>query len=389
VSAPTTARAGELLDWMRGRTDDMCATAEKLVAAESPTGDAAGIDRATGYLGARLEALGFRLRTVAGVAGNHLLAVPRSRDRAAPVQLMIGHIDTVWPRGTIDSMPCRRDHDRLLGPGVLDMKGGLVQMLYALEALGEAGVALPATPLVFVNCDEETGSRDSTRHVRRLARASARAFVLEPADGPRGALKTTRKGVGRFTVRIEGHAAHAGLSPGEGASAILEMSHLVQELFQLNDPERGVTVNVGTVDGGLGANVIAPTVVAEVDVRAWTQADADRVEERIRDLAPTNPRCAIRVDGGFGRPPMEQTDRNEALWRRAVSAARALDLDIARAGVGGASDANTTTRYTATLDGLGAVGQGAHAVDEQLVITRMPERAALLAVLLASGLEGP
>jgi glutamate carboxypeptidase len=286
-------------------------------------------------------------------------------------------------------MPFRHDGGRLFGPGVFDMKGGLVQMLFALKGLHALGVETAASPVVFVNSDEETGSRGSRRHLRHLARAAARAFVMEPADGPRGALKTARKGVGHFSISVHGRAAHAGLSPDEGASAILEMSHLVQELFEMNAPEQGVTVNVGTVDGGLGANVIAPRVTVEVDVRAWTQDEADQVERGIRALAPRDSRCAIEVTGGFGRPPMEPSERNMALWRHAESIAGDLGIEIEQAAVGGGSDANITNSLTPTLDGLGAVGQGAHAADEQLVVSHMPQRAALLAGLLASPLEGP
>jgi len=387
VSALVTAKASELVPWMQDHTAAMCELTRRLVEIESPTGDAAGVGRALAVIEAELVRLGFHVRSLAGPGGGHLLAMPAARQRKLPPQLLMGHIDTVWPRGTAETMPLRADGGRLFGPGVLDMKGGLVQMLFALEALHALGIPPGTTPVVFVNSDEEIGSPDSSRHVRRLARAAARAFVMEPADGPRGAIKTARKGVGKFSIMVHGRAAHAGLRPDEGASAILEMSHLVQGLFELNAPERGITVNVGTLDGGLGANVVAPQVVAQVDVRTWTAADAEEVERLIRGLSPRDPRCAIEVSGGFGRPPMEPTDRNEALWRRAMGVARELSIEIEQASVGGGSDANTTSRYTATLDGLGAVGQGAQAADGQLVIFHMPERAALLAGLLASPLE--
>jgi len=389
VTASRSVRGTELMAWMLERTEAMCDLAKTLVEVESPTGDGPGVAEALGVLATELEALDFRVRMVRGGVTEHLLASPAGRARGRPLQLLLGHIDTVWPRGVSRTMPFRRAAGRLHGPGILDMKGGLAQLLFALKGIRELGLALPATPVVFVNSDEETGSKDSTRHIQRLARSAARAFVVEPADGPRGAIKTARKGVGRYRIKVHGRAAHAGLSPQDGASAILEMSHLVQELFDLNDPEQGVTVNVGTIDGGLGANVVAPTVVAEVDVRAWTEADAARVARGINALTPTNPRCEVHIDGRFGRRPMEPTERNQALWSNALQIAAELDVEIRQARVGGGSDANTTSRFTATLDGLGAVGQGAHADDEQLVVAAMPERAALLAALLTSALDEP
>lgn len=378
--------AQELTGWIRGKREDMCDLAQALVEIESPTGDPRGIDRALDRVAHELVAMDYRVRVVGGGETNHLLAAPADRDKGQPIQLLIGHIDTVWPQGTLATMPFRSDQRRLYGPGVLDMKGGLVQMLFALRALRDLAIGLAATPVVFINSDEETGSRDSTRHLVRLGQAASRAFVLEPADGPTGALKTARKGVGRFRVAVRGRAAHAGLSPGDGASAILEMSHLVQRLFELNAPDRGVTVNVGTIDGGLGANVVAPRVVAEVDVRTWTEADATRVSQSIEALTVTNPQCAITIEGGFNRPPMELTPRNLRLWDCAETLAEQLGIALDRSEVGGGSDANTTSQHAATLDGLGAVGHGAHADDEQAVIDAMPERAALLAGLLASPL---
>jgi glutamate carboxypeptidase len=296
-------------------------------------------------------------------------------------------MDTVWPIGTLAEMPVRADEGRIRGPGVFDMKGGLVQMVFALRALRDLGMEAPATPLVLVNTDEEVGSRDSVPYVCMLARCSARAFVLEPAHGPEGALKTARKGVGRFRVTVHGRAAHAGIEPGAGVSAILELSHQVQRLFALNDPERGITVNVGTIDGGLRPNVVAPEASALVDARVRAADDARRIEEAIAGLRPVQEGVALEVEGGFGRPPLERTARNRALWRTARRAADRLGLALDEAAVGGASDGNFTSLYTATLDGLGSVGAGAHAADEHVVLARMPERASLLALLLAAPLE--
>jgi glutamate carboxypeptidase len=240
--------------------------------------------------------------------------------------------------------------------------------------------------VVVINSDEEIGSPDSTPLIRRLACCVVRAFILEPAFGRSGKLKTARKAAGGFTITIKGRAAHAGINPEEGASAILEMSHQVQRLFALNDAARGITVNVGTIDGGLRSNVVAPEVRATVDVRVRTRADAAEVEAAIRGLRPINPQTTIQIDGGIEQLPMEPVPRNQALWRLAQNLGQRLGLKLDQAAVGGSSDGNTTSQYTATLDGLGAVGDGAHAVHEQARIPQMVERCALLVLLLLSPL---
>jgi glutamate carboxypeptidase len=262
------------------------------------------------------------------------------------------------------------------------MKGGLVQMVYSLRALNAFSLTAPVTCKVVVNADEEIGSPDSTPLIRSLARRAERAFILEPAFGPSGKLKTARKAVGNFTLTIKGRAAHAGVSPEQGASAILELSHQVQRLFALNDAARGITVNVGTIAGGTRSNVIAAEVRAAIDVRVRTREDGKALEAAVRGLTPVNPETALQVDGGFDHPPMEPSERNQALWWLAHEAGRLLGLELEQAAVGGASDGNTTSQYTATLDGLGAVGDGAHAAHEYVELFHLVERAALLVLLL-------
>jgi glutamate carboxypeptidase len=358
---------------------------ERLAAAESPSSDPASQGPVLRMLAGALEALGFETRIVATRrSGGHLYARPRGGacERGTPVQLLLGHCDTVWPLGTVREMPVVAGDDVVRGPGVYDMKGGLAQMVFALRALSDLGLVPSVTPVVFVNSDEETGSRTSTPHVRRLARISDRAFVMEPSLGPSGRLEPARKGVGRFTVSVEGVAAHAGLDPGGGASAILELSYLIQNLFALNDPARGVTVNVGTIGGGLSPNVVAPESSAVVDVRVPTAEDARRVEAEILGLEPVTPGVKVRVEGGMGRPPMERTPRNRTLWERARRLGAGLGVELEEATAGGGSDGNTTSLYTATLDGLGAVGDGAHARHEFVYAEKMAERAALLALLI-------
>jgi len=354
---------------------------EQFAAAESPSLEPATQSGPFAILLDELSAIGFEVERIPGRGtGDHLRAGPGGEQVA--YQLLLGHMDTVWPTGTLEHMPVVAFEDRVRGPGVYDMKGGLVQMVFALRALHDLDAHPPLAPVVFVNSDEEIGSRDSSEHIRRLAAGAARAFVVEPSFGPSGRLKTARKGVGRFTVRVKGRASHAGLDPETGASAILEVSHQIQRLFALNDRERGISVNVGTIDGGLRPNVVAPEVSADVDARVLHREDMEAVEQAILGLTPVQEGVAVEVAGGFGRPPLERTERNVALWHAAQGAARELGIEIDEATVGGASDGNTTSQYTATLDGLGPVGDGAHASHEYIVASQMPERAALLAVLL-------
>jgi glutamate carboxypeptidase len=376
------------LAYLQAQRPAMVELLRRLVSAESPSDDPAAVGRALALLSAELEGAGMSVRRLPGRRwGGMLYARPRGRRGKLPSQLLVGHCDTVWPVGTLRRMPVCVEGDILRGPGALDMKGGLVQMVYALRALRALGARPSANCLVLINSDEEVGSPDSTPLIRRLARGARRAFVLEPAFGLAGKLKTARKACGSFTVTVKGRAAHAGINPQEGVSAILEMSHAVQRLFALNDAERGVTVNVGTIDGGLRANVVAPEVRATVDVRTRTRADAERLEAAIRALRPVNPATTIGVEGGFDHPPLEPVPRNQALWRQARELGRRLGLELEQAAVGGASDGNTTSVWTATLDGLGAVGDGAHAPHEHVNLARMVERCALLVLLLLAPVE--
>lgn len=375
--------AYRILDQVQSRESALVDFLKDLVEAESPSAapDVHGATR--NVLESALADLGFHV-VVAGRDGGprHLYARPQTRTRHQALQLLVGHYDTVWPVGTLQKRPFDVDGNEIRGPGVFDMKGGLAQIVFALEALRELGLAPSLAPVMFVNSDEEIGSRTSTRFIRMLARRSARALVLEPAMGVDGRIKTERKGIGRFTITIFGKAAHAGLDPEGGASAILELSHVIQTLFALNDADEGVTVNVGTVDGGIQPNVIAPHSTAVIDVRVPTVAAGDRIEKAIHSLEPSVPGVRLRIEGRIGRPSMEATPRNQALWQQARSLGSELGLDLDQARAGGGSDGNTTSQFTATLDGLGPVGDGAHAEHEFLYIDRTLERTALLALLM-------
>jgi glutamate carboxypeptidase len=368
---------------LAGQRDRMVALLRRLTEAESPSVVPDSQQGLRELLVEAFDDVGYVSRRVPGQSsGGMLYARPARRARGRPSQLLLGHYDTVWPLGTLADMPFEVDGDVVRGPGVYDMKGGIVQGLLALETIRHFGVEPPVTPVAFFNSDEEIGSRDSRRHIEALARRVDRVFVLEPSLGPGGKLKTTRKGIGRFTVRVTGEAAHAGLDPGKGASAILELSHVIQSLFALNDLDRGITVNVGNIDGGLRPNVVAPESTAIADVRVATLADAEAVASSILGLEPVVPGTELKIEGGFGRPALEPTPANRALWDQAQKLGADLGLELEEAQAGGGSDGNTTSRYTATLDGLGAVGDGAHARHEHLRIGATLERAALLAMLL-------
>lgn len=366
---------------------DMLALLEQLVCLESPTDVAASQLPVLNALQDFLSTLDYHcIRTPARQFGGNLYARPKTLALHKPRsrQLLIGHCDTVWPIGTLQVMPYRLQDGVVHGPGVYDMKAGLVAMLFALKALHKLDIHLSVCPVVFINSDEELGSRESTRYIRALAQGADRAMVMEPSSEPGGRLKTTRKGIGRFTITVIGKAAHAGLDPTAGASAILELSHVIQTLFALNDSHRGASVNVGVIDGGVRANVIAPQSSAVVDVRVTNMQDANRIEQAIRNLVPQTPGVSLQIEGGIGRPPMAPTPANRQLWQMASSHARDLQLELQEAMAGGGSDGNTTSQYTATLDGLGATGDGAHARHEHIRVEELTTRAALLAMLIMS-----
>ena len=377
------AIASRVLDYVRAQERQFTTLTRGLVEAESPSAHPETHDEVRRVLRLALAEVGYDSReTVGADRPRHVFARPAARRRGGPSQLVLGHLDTVWPVGTLEERPFSRDDNVIHGPGSFDMKGGLAQLIVALGALQTLRLEPTVAPVIFINADEEIGSRSSTRYISVLAGHADRALVLEPALGERGDIKTSRKGIGRFTITVYGKAAHAGLDPAAGASAILELSHVIQRLFALNDVERGITVNVGTIDGGIQPNVIAPHSKAVVDVRVPTVAAGEEVTRIIHCMQPTTPNVRLHVEGGIGRPSMEMTPRNQALWKLAEDAGESLGLALSQTRAGGGSDGTTTSQFTATIDGLGPVGDGAHAVHEHLYIDRTLERAALLAMLL-------
>ncbi|MDE2719502.1 M20 family metallopeptidase [Candidatus Palauibacter polyketidifaciens] len=365
----------------------------QLVLEESPSTEPEAQRGIRAILTETLDDIGLEVEHIPGQAsGGHLLArgPGAAGGRAAAygpaeggAQLLVGHMDTVWPIGTLREMPMRVSGGRLSGPGAFDMKTGLAIGVFALRALRDVGLDAGVSPVFVINSDEEIGSPESEPLIRDLARGASRAFVLEPALGPRGRLKTRRKGIGQYHVAVGGRSSHAGLAPEEGASAILQLAHTVREIDRLGDAAAGTTVNVGLIGGGSRPNVVAASANCEVDVRAWTAAEADRIREGMFGLEPTVPGTRIRVTQVAGRGPLERTPRNVALWERALRVADEIGLELREGSAGGGSDGNLTSQYTATLDGLGAVGDGAHARHEFVWIDRAVERVALLAGLIA------
>ena len=379
-------------DFLAERRDDVVGLLMELANLESPSLVPESQHAIQDLLTRRLKAIGFVAELFPGEeTGGHLyLSRHEARNGArhagegAPVQLLLGHTDTVWPIGTAQGMPVEWDEreDVIRGPGVFDMKAGIVQIVFALEALSNLGLEPTVAPTIFLNSDEEIGSPESQGRVAQLAQASSRVLVLEPALGDEGLIKTTRRGVGRFDIRVVGRASHSGLALEEGASAIQEMALVIQALHSLTDPERGVGVNVGKVSGGTRVNVVAAECRASVDVRVATHAAAQWVGDLIRGLEPTTPGTRLEIEQLADVGPMEATPRNRILWEAVQGCGRRLGLELEDAKSGGASDGNTASLYAATVDGLGPVGDGAHAHHEHVRVSELLERTALLALIV-------
>lgn len=355
-------------------------TLEALAALESPTDDPDAVNRCGAELARRLTDLGARLSTIAApAAGDHLRAEIGTGTRQI---LLLGHIDTVWPVGQLQRMPLRRHGDRLEGPGVLDMKGGIAIGLLAARAVFAVAPPAECRVVMLWTSDEETGSRTSRALVETEAARSEAVLVLEPSL-PGGLLKTSRKGCGQYEIIVRGQPAHAGVDPSRGVSAIRELARQVLALEQIQDLPRGVSVNVGIVSGGTRPNVIPAEARAVVDVRAPTMADAHRVDAAIRALAARLPGAALEIRGGFERPPMERGPGVARLFELAREVGAALGQTVDEGATGGGSDGNFCAALgIPTLDGLGAVGDGAHALDEHVLIPALAPRAALVAGLL-------
>ena len=378
-----------ILDHLSPLRGEMLEALETLVSHESPSLDKPALDGLADLLAARFASLGLAVDRIAnGSGGDHLRVVLGEPTDTRSPALVLCHFDTVWPLGTLARMPFRIEGGRAHGPGAYDMKASLVQAEFAVRALLSLRLQ-PPRPVVFLfTSDEEIGSPDSRRLIEDEASRSALVLVLEPplADGR---LKTARKGVGRFILEVTGRAAHAGVEPEKGVSAVTELAHQILAVNALADPSAGTTVNVGVVRGGTTTNVVPAEATAEIDVRVTTRDEANRIEAAISALCPVVTGASLTVHGGFNRPPMERTPQVVSLFERVRVIGHFLGLDLGEGSTGGGSDANFTAALgVPTLDGLGTPGAGAHAEHEHIVIDALPERAALLATLLLELVDG-
>lgn len=370
----------DLQQFCRSQQPWLIESIEALVRLESPTTDKGAVDRCGAELQRRLESIGGRVSRLPRTgAGDHLLAeFGCGRDQL----LLLGHFDTVWPVGQLEKMPLERRDGRLHGPGIFDMKAGIAIAMLATRALIETGAALSHRVVMLWTTDEEIGSRSSRSAIEDEARRSAAVLVLEPSL-PGGALKTARKGCGGYEVTVHGVAAHAGIEPEKGASAVEELARQILTINALQDLERGRLVNVVQVAGGLRSNVIPDQARAVVDVRVPSMSEAAELDRAFAALATTDPRTRITVSGGLDRPPLERTAAVERLYRQAKSVAAELGIQLGEGATGGGSDGNFTAALgVPTLDGLGAVGDGAHAAHEHVEIAALADRAAILAGLM-------
>ncbi len=369
-----------LRDFCRAHLDWLLETTETLVGLESPTTDKAAVDRCGAVLASRLDAIGGRVTRLArSERGDHLLA---EFGCGASQILLLGHFDTVWPVGQLDRMPLTRSGGRLHGPGVFDMKAGIAIAMMATRALLETGAPLAHRIVMLWTTDEEIGSGSSRAAIEDEARRSSAVLVLEPSL-PGGAVKTSRKGCGLYQLLVSGVAAHSGIEPQKGASAVQELAHQILRVNALQDLQRGISVNVVQVSGGLRSNVIPDEARATVDVRVPTGEAAAEIDAAFRGLRPVDARTRVEAAGGIDRPPLERTELVVRLYKEAQDVARELGHTLAEGGTGGGSDGNFTAALgVPTLDGLGAIGDGAHALHEHVDIETLPDRAALVAGLL-------
>ena len=375
----------ELLSALRPRLPEMLRVLRRFVTSESPSLEKAAADRCCGVIRREWRTRGARASRIPQKhRGDHLrMTYGENLSQLSGQILVLGHYDTVYRTGTLAKMPFRVSGGRAYGPGIFDMKAGIVQALFALEAVQNAKLRLRKKLVFLWTSDEEIGSQSSRKLIETEARRSDAVFVLEPSFGPRGLLKTARKGVGQAELSVHGRASHAGLAPEEGINAVHELAAQVTRFEKWNDPRRGVSINADVIEGGSRTNVIAEQARALLDLRALRLSDVRRIERQLHALRPTLKGAQLKITGGFDRPPLEHK-RCAVLFRRAKFLAKQMNLALGECTVGGGSDGNFTGALgIPTLDGLGAVGDGAHSDHEYILLNSMPARAALLAALLA------
>jgi glutamate carboxypeptidase len=371
----------ELTRVVAQRRPEMLEMIAQLVQVESPTEDRAAVNRCVSLLEKWIRAAGGRSKRNRQTRAGDLLIGRFGPARGTPL-MVLGHLDTVWPLGTLEKMPFRLRVGRAWGPGILDMKAGVVMALTALRLLAE-GNQLSREVILLLNSDEETGSESSRSLIESLAKKCAAVFVLEPAQGLLGAYKTARKGVANYRLQVHGIAAHSGVDFSQGHSAVLELGRQIERASAFTDLARGITVNAGVIGGGTRSNVVAAEAWAEFDVRIAKATDGPRIDRRFRSLRAVDRRCTLEVTGGLNRPPMERTSGTVTLFRRAATLAAGLGFQLQEAATGGGSDGNFTSALgIPTLDGMGAVGEGAHADRESILLDALVPRTALLAAMI-------
>jgi glutamate carboxypeptidase len=369
----------------RSRQKQIVALIREFVECESPSDDPAAVNRFVDLLGDVAPSFA-RVKTVPGGRfGRHFVCefdlFVKKKQRQI---LALGHSDTVWPIGTLSSMPFRQKEGRLWGPGVLDMKAGIAFFIYAMRILRDLEVPVAHKVVMQINSDEEVGSESSRALTEKNAKRSQFVLVLEPASGLEGKLKTARKGIGDYAVTVRGKATHSGLDFAGGASAILELARQIEKIAGFTNLPRGVTVNPGVISGGTRVNVVAAEARADVDMRVVRLKDAAALDRKFRALRPVDKRCTIEVTGGLNRPPLERSPAIVQLFRKAQALSHDMGVQLDETSVGGGSDGNFTAALgVPTLDGLGAVGEGAHALNESILVDRIADRTALLAKLVA------
>lgn len=375
-----------ILDWCRREQPALITFLKELVECESPSDSAPAVNRFVDLVASKLAGAASVRTFPGGRYGRNLrcdFRLPGPKRKAGGRVLAVGHSDTVWPAGTLTTMPWQEKDGRLWGPGVFDMKAGIAFFVFAMRALRELDRSAAASVSLWLVSDEEVGSEVSRALTEKEAKASAAVLVLEPGTGLTGKLKTARKGVGDYTVTIGGRAAHAGVDFQAGASAIVELARQIERIAGFTDLKKGLTVNPGVIRGGTRTNVIAAEAAAEVDIRIGRMRDYAALDRKFHSLKAFDKRCSVKVAGGLNRPPMERTAGVVKLFRLAETLAKGLGVELEESSTGGGSDGNFTAGLgIPTLDGLGGVGEGAHAPHESILVDRIADRTALLAKLV-------
>jgi len=374
------------LAFAEAKQSAIVALVSELARCESPSDQPQAVNRFVNLVASRIEGAASMKTLPGGRFGHHLrceFKFPGAKADAGRI-LVLAHSDTVWPLGTLAQMPVREEDGRLWGPGVLDMKSGIAFFLFAVHTLQMLDIPVRRRIVFQVNSDEEVGSETSREFTEEAARLSAAVLIVEPGTGLKGKLKTARKGVGDYTVTVKGRASHAGVDYEAGASAVVELARQIPKIAAFTNLEQGITVNPGVISGGTRTNVVAAEARAEIDIRIAKAKDAAALDKKFRSLRPFDKRCSVHVDGGLNRPPMERTPAIGKLFQTARACAKELGVTLQESSTGGGSDGNFTAALgVPTLDGLGGVGEGAHAANESILLDRIADRTALLALLLS------